>query len=100
MRGITMKISRKLRLIIVLCIGIFFVLIGLGQILFDFEIESETLNSISMVFMFIALFLFFSTRSRKSSDDGEEQGDSENGRDVLYEKKSVKDDNSDQTKEE
>jgi uncharacterized membrane protein len=101
MRGITMKISKKLRLTIVLCIGIFFILIGVGQALFKFEIERKTMNNISMILMVVALFLFFSARSRKSSGDEEEQGGSENNRNILYEKKPTKDDvDSNQTEEE
>ncbi|MGI6776980.1 MAG: hypothetical protein ACOX7R_02810 [Acetivibrionales bacterium] len=67
-----MKLTRKQRTIIVLAIAVAFILFGLAQAIWKFEIERKIVDQVSFVLMIIAAFLIFSGRKRKSQDQDDD----------------------------
>lgn len=60
------KISQKARTIIVLSIGVIFILFGVSQAIFDYEVDKDIVDTLSFVLMATALVVFMYGRGRKA----------------------------------
>jgi len=72
-----MNISRKLRMTIVAIIGAIYILFGLSQAVFKYEVDRKFLNNASLVLMVVAAFLFFSGRKKKEEEPRTEENETE-----------------------
>ncbi|MDD3839962.1 MAG: hypothetical protein PHP06_05245 [Clostridia bacterium] len=87
-----MKISEKTRIIILLSIGIIFILMGLVQAIFDFEIDKKISDNISFILMIAALFVFFSNKKRKpEQEQQEDEGQEEQSETDLSDSEDIQD---------
>jgi len=69
-----MKIDYKLSRIIVLGIGALFVLFGISQALFKFEVDKKIIENVSFILMMIAVLVFLNGRkNRKKPEENLEE---------------------------
>jgi hypothetical protein len=74
-----MKLKRKHGTFIILGIGFIFIIFGLLQFIFKFEIDEKLMDRASFILMMIAVVIFVGNRKRKDdTDDDSENTESDN----------------------
>jgi hypothetical protein len=77
-----MKLERKHKNLIIIGIGLIFILFGLLQVVFKFEVSKNISDRVSFILMMIALVVFMSNRNRKSDTEDDDGENIENTEDI------------------
>lgn len=68
-----MKLERKHKLGIAMVIGVLMILYGVLSAIFHFDFNPKTVNSVTTLLMFVALWMVLSLRTKKNSPEETDQ---------------------------